>query len=401
MDSVFMNTYHRLPVTFARGEGSWLYDINGKKYLDFGSGIAVNLLGHNYPPLVRAVTEQAAKYFHVCNYYQSDTSIAFAEKLVEACAPAGMRNVFLANSGAEANEGAVKLARKYSLLKYGPGRHTIVTLKGSFHGRTITTLAATGQEKFHKDFGPFTDGFVHIPGGDIELLDKALDGLTVAGLLIEAVQGEGGIVIQNSEFISAAAKLCAERDILLMFDEIQCGLGRTGTFLALEQYKGSDGNPLKADIVTLAKGLAGGIPVGAVLAGSKTCSIFTTGDHGSTFGANPIAAAAGLVILKTVNNPEFLAEIIRKGNIITDALKQNPKVREVRGKGLIIGFDIEDSSWLMLKAGIVRADLAKNHCGLLMLSAGTNTLRLLPPYIIQDSEIDHGLEIMTELLNAG
>ena len=398
MNNVFMNTYNRLPVTFARGEGVYLYDIKGKKYLDFGAGIAVNLLGHNYPPLVRAVTEQAAKYFHVCNYYQCDASITFAEKLVEVCSPAGMKNVFLANSGAEANEGACKIARKYSLLKYGPGRHTIVTLKGSFHGRTITTLSATGQEKFHKDFGPFTEGFVHIPGGDIETLEKALDKNKVAGLLIEAVQGESGIVPQTNEFIAAAAKLCAERDILLMFDEIQCGIGRTGTFLALEQYKDETGNTIKADIVTLAKGLAGGIPAGAVLAGEKTCDVFTAGDHGSTFGGNPIAAAAGIVVLKTVNNPEFMAEITRKGNLITEALKQNPKIKEVRGKGLMIGFDIEEASWEILKSGITRADLKNNQNGLLMMSGGPNTLRLLPPYIISDNEIEQGLEILSELL---
>jgi len=399
MNSVFMDTYHRLPVTFARGEGSWLIDINGKKYLDFGSGIAVNLLGHNYPPLVRAVTEQAAKYFHVCNYYQSDISAAFAEKLVEACAPAGMKNVFLANSGAEANEGACKLARKYSLLKYGPGRHNIVTLRGSFHGRTITTLSATGQDRFHRDFGPFTEGFIHIPGGDIETLNNALDG-TVAGLLIEAVQGESGIVPQTNEFIEAAARLCAERDILLMFDEIQCGLGRTGTFLALEQYKDASGNPIKADIVTLAKGLAGGIPAGAVLAGEKASGVFSIGDHGSTFGGNPIAAASGLVVLKTVNTPEFLAEITRKGEMLISSLKAQPKVKEVRGKGLMIGIDIEGNAWPMLEAAIARADLAKNQCGLLMLSAGANTLRLLPPYTLNDGEIEQGIAIIAELLNA-
>jgi acetylornithine/N-succinyldiaminopimelate aminotransferase len=400
MNGVFMNTYHRLPVTFARGEGSWLFDIDGKKYLDFPSGIAVNLLGHNYPPLVRAVTEQAGKYFHVCNYFQSDTSVDFAEKLVQAAAPAGMKKVFLANSGAEANEGACKLARKYSLVKYGPGRHTIVTLKGSFHGRTITTLAATGQEKFHKDFGPFTEGFIHIPGGDIDILEKTLDKDTVAGLLIEAVQGENGIVPQSQEFIAAAADLCAQRDILLMFDEIQCGLGRTGTFLALEQYKDSLGNPIKADIVTLAKGLAGGIPVGAVLAGDKTYAVFSEGDHGSTFGGNPVAAAAGIVVLKTVNDPAFLAEISRKGEILMAALRQNPKVKEVRGSGLMIGFDIESSSWLFLKAGIARADFTKKQDGLLLLSAGTNTIRLLPPYILTDGEIEQGIEIMNELLAA-
>jgi acetylornithine/N-succinyldiaminopimelate aminotransferase len=398
MNSVFMNTYHRLPVIFSRGEGSWLFDIDGKKYLDFSSGISVNLLGHNYPPLVRAVTEQAAKCFHVCNYYQNDTTADFAEKLVQAAAPAGMKKVFLANSGAEANEGACKLARKYSLVKYGPGRHTIVTLKGSFHGRTITTLSATGQDKFHKDFGPFTEGFIHIPCGDIDVLEKTLDKNTVAGLLIEAVQGENGIVPQSQEFIAAAAELCSQRDILLMFDEIQCGLGRTGTFLALEQYKDANGNPIKADIVTLAKGLAGGIPAGAVLAGEKTYAVFTEGDHGSTFGGNPVAAAAGLVVLKTVNDPGFLAEISRKGEMLMSALKQNQKIKEVRGKGLMIGLDIESSSWLLLKAGIARADFAKKQNGLLMLSAGTNTLRLLPPYLINDSEIEQGIEIMNELL---
>jgi acetylornithine/N-succinyldiaminopimelate aminotransferase len=398
MNNVFMNTYNRLPVTFARGAGSWLFDITGKKYLDFGSGIAVNPLGHNYPPLVRAVTEQAAKYFHVCNYYQSDVSNAFAEKLVEACAPAGMKNVFLANSGAEANEGACKIARKYSLLKYGPGRHTIVTLKGSFHGRTITTLAATGQEKFHRDFGPFTQGFIHIPGGDIEMLEKTLDSKTVAGLLIEAVQGESGIVPQTESFITAAAKLCAERDILLMFDEIQCGIGRTGTFLGLEQYKDADGNPLKADIITLAKGLAGGIPAGAVLAGEKTSGVFSVGDHGSTFGGNPVAAAAGLVVLTTVNTPEFLEEVKRKGELLTEAIRQIKKVKEIRGKGLMVGIDIENNSWPVIEAGIARADKKKDQCGLLMLSGGTNTLRLLPPYTLTDSEIEQGVEIIAELV---
>ena len=398
MDNIFMNTYHRLPVIFARGDGSWLFDINGKKYLDFSGGIAVNVLGHNYPPLVRAVCEQAGNFFHVCNYYQSDTSLAFAEKLVETCAPAGMKKVFLANSGAEANEGACKLARKYSLLKYGTGRHTIVTLKGSFHGRTITTLSATGQDKLHKDFGPFTEGFVHIPGGNIEELDKALDAKTTAGLFIEAIQGESGIVPQDEKFIASAAKLCAERDILLMFDEIQCGIGRTGTFLAIEQYKDGYGNPIKPDIVTLAKGLGGGIPIGAVLAGEKTCDVFATGDHGSTFGGNPVAAAAGLVVLKTVNAPGFLAEISRKGEIFKAALKQNDKVKEVRGKGLMIGFDIEKESRPVLEAAIARADLKNDAYGLLMLSAGEKTLRLLPPYTILDTEIEQGLKIIFELI---
>ncbi|MDR2768703.1 MAG: aminotransferase class III-fold pyridoxal phosphate-dependent enzyme, partial [Treponema sp.] len=219
MSGFFMNTYHRLPVVFSRGEGARLYDTKGKEYLDFTAGIAVNLLGHRHPALLKAVGDQAEKLIHVCNYYQSDTALLFAERLVKACSGAGMQKVFLGNSGAEANEGACKIARKYSFKKYGGGRHTIVTLRGSFHGRTITTLSATGQEKFHKDFGPFTEGFRFVSGGDIAGLEKALDQKTVAGFLVEAIQGESGIVPQTEEYIAAAAKLCAERDILLMFDE--------------------------------------------------------------------------------------------------------------------------------------------------------------------------------------
>ena len=398
MSDVFMKNFHRLPVTFAKGEGAWLFDTGGKKYLDFSSGIAVNCLGHNYPPLVKAIAEQAGKCNHVCNYYQSDVGAAFAEKLAAACAPGGMKKLFLGNSGAEANEAACKIARKYSLKKYGPGRHTIFTLKGSFHGRTITMLAATGQDSFHKDFGPFTEGFTYIPGGDIAALDKALDAKTVAGLFLEAVQGEGGVRPQSQEFIEAAARLCAERDILLMFDEIQCGMGRTGSFLAFEQYR-CGGKPVQADVVTLAKSLAGGLPAGAVLAGEKAADVFEVGDHNSTFGGNPIASAAGLVVLETVNRSEFLAEISRKGEKIMEAIRawNHPAIQEIRGRGLMIGFDIENDAWPVLEAGIARAN--DSRCGFLLLSAGQKTLRLLPPYTISDGEIDQGLEIIRELLS--
>jgi acetylornithine/N-succinyldiaminopimelate aminotransferase len=298
-----------------------------------------------------------------------------------------MKKVFLCNSGAEANEGACKIARKYSFKKYGAGRHNIVTLKGSFHGRTITTLAATGQEKFHRDFGPFTEGFTYIPGGDREVLDKALDE-TTAGLLIEAVQGESGIVPQSEAFIRAAAELCAGRDILLMFDEIQCGLGRTGTFLACEAYG------IKADIVTLAKGLAGGVPVGAVLAGDKAAAVFETGDHGSTFGGNPLAAAAGVVVLDTITDPAFLKEIAGKGEKITAILRgwKHPLIKEVRGRGLMIGIDIEKDAWPVLEACLA--------AGLLVLSAGQKTLRLLPPFVISDGEIEQGLALLKTALDA-
>ena len=386
INNVFMNTYRRLPVTFAKGEGAWLTDINGKKYLDFSSGIAVNCLGHAYPPLVKAVSDQAAKLSHVCNYYQSDVSAAFAEKLISACAGAGMKKVFLSNSGAEANEGACKIARKYSLTKYGKGRHTIVTLKGSFHGRTITTLSATGQDVFHKDFGPFTEGFVYLPPGDIDALDKALDADTTAAFLVEAIQCESGVRPLAAEYLTAAAKLCAERDIILMFDEIQTGIGRTGTFLACEGYG------IKPDVVTLAKSLAGGVPAGAVLAGEKAADVLQIGDHGSTFGGNPIAAAAACVVLDTVAKSGFLSEITRKGEKMRDILASwnHPKITEIRGKGLVFGVDITGEAWPVLEAAV--------SAGLLLLAAGKQTLRFLPPYIVNDSEMERGLDILRGLL---
>ena len=397
MSDFFMNTYHRLPVIFTKGEGAWLYDADGKKYLDFTSGIAVNCLGHAYPPLVKAISEQAAKLNHTCNYFMSDTSAAFAEKLVAACAGAGMKKVFLANSGAEANEGACKIARKYSLAKYGKGRHTIVTLRGSFHGRTITTLSATGQDVFHKDFGPFTEGFVYVEGGDLDALDRALNKETVAGLLIEAIQGESGIYPQNAEYLAAAAKLCAERDILLMFDEIQCGMGRTGSFLACEGYG------LKPDVVTLAKALCGGIPAGAVLAGEKAAEVLQIGDHGSTFGGNPIAAAAGLVVLETLAKSGFMEEIGRKGEKMKEIINSwnHPGIGAVRGKGLMLGVDINAEAWPILERAIALAGKGSSPSGrpgLLLLSAGKQTLRFLPPYIINDAELAEGLEIVKSLL---
>lgn len=383
-----MNTYHRLPVSFAKGEGSWLFDSNGKKYLDFSTGIAVNCLGHNYPPLVDAISKQAAKLNHVCNYFQSDVSEEFAGKLVAACAGAGMKKVFLANSGAEANEGAIKIARKYSLSKYGKGRHTIVTLKGSFHGRTITALSATGQDTFHKDFGPFTEGFVFLQAGDINALDKALDPNTTAAFFLEPIQGESGIWPQSQEYLNAAAKFCAERDILLMFDEIQCGMGRTGTFLACEGYG------IKPDVVTLAKALAGGIPAGAVLAGEKAAGVLQIGDHGSTFGGNAVAAAAGLVVLETVTKPAFLKEIARKGEKMKETIAswKHPKITAIRGKGLMLGVDIETEAWPVLEAALSRTP------GLLLLGAGKQTLRILPPYTINDEEMNQGLDILRSIL---
>jgi acetylornithine/N-succinyldiaminopimelate aminotransferase len=380
-----MNTYHRLPVTFASGKGSYLFDEAGKAYLDFTAGIAVNCLGHAYPPLVRAIAEQAVKFTHVSNYYQSEVSARFAERLVRACP--GMKRVFLANSGAEANEGAIKIARKYSLAKYGPGRHTIAALRGSFHGRTITTLSATGQDAFHKDFGPFTEGFVYVEPEDEAALDRALDKHTVAALLVEPVQGESGIRPLSQAFYQAAARCCAERDILLIADEIQCGLGRTGTFFASTFYE------VQPDLATLAKGLCAGVPAGAVLAGPKAAETLTPGDHGSTFGGNPLAAAAGLVVLNTVNQDEFLSEITLKGDLMQGLMFgwEHPLIRDIRGRGLMIGVDLAVEARPVLEACLEQ--------GLLVLSAGPKTLRFLPPYTISDTEIEKGLDILKAVLD--
>ncbi|GAB1483959.1 hypothetical protein MASR2M78_27760 [Treponema sp.] len=276
----FIKTYHRLPAVFTEGRGARIKDGSGRWYLDFTAGIAVNSLGHAHPALSAAIAEQAGKLLHVSNYFQTDTALAFAQELILATASVGMEKVFLSNSGAEANEGAIKIARKYSASKYGEGRHRIATLKGSFHGRTITTLAATGQDRFHQDFGPFTEGFLYLPAGDLAALDAALDG-TVSAFMAEPIQGESGVRPLDAAYIRAAAKLCAERDVLLVLDEIQTGVGRTGHFLSCEEVG------IKPDVVTLAKGLAGGVPIGAVLAGKKVKDTLVVGDHGSTFGGNP------------------------------------------------------------------------------------------------------------------
>ncbi|MDR2842208.1 MAG: aspartate aminotransferase family protein [Spirochaetaceae bacterium] len=383
MQDCFMDTYHRLPVSFTKGEGVYLFDEQGKKYLDFSAGIAVNCLGHRHPAIMAALKKQSEKILHVCNYYNCDTSILFAQKLTAACK---MKNVFLCNSGAEANEGAIKIARKYSFKKYGAGRHTIVTLNGSFHGRTITTLSATGQDCFHKDFGPFTEGFRFVTRGNSAELDAALDN-TVCALIIEAVQGESGVNIQEKAFIKAAAELCAERDILLIFDEVQCGMGRTGMFLGYEHFD------VKPDIVTLAKALGGGIPCGAFLAGEKACNVLESGDHGSTFGGNPLAAACGIAVLDTVNTKEFLAGITELGKFFTDKLKalKNPKITGIRNLGLMIACDITIPSRSVLEKALAN--------GLLLLSAGEKTLRFLPPYIISKANIEEALNILDKTLN--
>jgi len=379
-----MHTYGRLPVVPSHGKSATLFDIEGKKYIDFTSGIGVNSLGFADKGWCDAVTSQAEKFAHVSNYYYCETASLLAEKLTELT---GLKKVFFANSGAEANEGAIKLARKYSFDKYGAGRHTVITLTDSFHGRTVTTLSATGQDKFHNYFFPFTDGFRFSPANDIDALKAAVDD-TVCAIMMEPIQGEGGVNIVKDDFVKAVKDICDEKDILLIFDEVQTGVSRTGKFLA-SQYFGVD-----ADIVTLAKGLGGGLPIGAFLAGSKCAETLCPGDHGSTFGGNPVSCAAACEVVDRLSGEEAMNEILEKGKYISDAVRSFglSSVVEVRGKGLMIGIQVNCDPKLCLTEAV------KN--GLLILTAGKDVVRLLPPLTITFPEIDEGLTILKKILTS-
>jgi len=382
MTGRFMDTYKRTGLVFVRGVGCTLEADDGRHFLDFASGIGVNSLGHAHPKLVAAIAEQASRLIHVSNYYQSREGLALSEEL---CAATGMDSVFLCNSGAEANEGAIKIARKWGASR-SPAKTTIVTLRGSFHGRTIATLAATGQDKFHEQFGPYPAGFVYVEAEDAAALDLAL-GPDTCALLLEPIQGESGVIPLSDSYLRLAARLCAERDILLMADEVQCGVGRTGSFLA------SSRAGIKPDVVTLAKGLAGGVPIGAVLARGEAAKTLVRGDHGSTFGGNPLAAAAAHVVLGELAAPGFLAAVARKGERILSAIAawKMPTVTQIRGAGLMIGIQVS-----------CPPDRVKELCmarGLLVLTAGSDVVRLLPPLVIGESDIDRGLGMLKEALD--
>ncbi len=378
-----MDTYKRTGLVFVRGSGVVLEAEDGRKYLDFASGIGVNSLGHGHPRLVAAIAEQAARLIHVSNYYQSREALELAQEL---CARTGMDAVFLCNSGAEANEGAIKIARKHG-ASHDASRTTVVTLRGSFHGRTIATLAATGQDKFHERFGPFPAGFEYVEAEDSAALDAALGSGTCA-LLLEPIQGESGVVPLSDEYQRLAARLCEERGILLIADEVQCGVGRTGSFLA------SSRAGVRPDVVTLAKGLAGGVPIGAVLARGEAARVLERGDHGSTFGGNPLAAAAARVVLSELGSAGFLDAVAGKGERFLEAVRswKHNLVKEARGRGLMIGIAVT-----------CPPDRVKELClerGLLVLTAGSDVVRLLPPLVIPDGEIDRGLGLLKDALDA-
>ena len=376
-DDFFMNTYKRTGLVFASGEGALITAVDGRTYVDFSSGIGVNSLGHNHPRLVAALAAQAGRLIHVSNYYNTPTSLAAARELCEAT---GFEAVFFANSGAEANEGAIKLARKYGSSK-SPDRVKIVTLVNSFHGRTLAALTATGQEKFHKYFGPFPTGFAYVPADDIAALEAAIDDRTAA-LIIEPIQGEGGVYPLSIDYMKRAQRLCRERGALFICDEVQCGMGRSGAILASSQAG------LSPDVVMVAKGLGGGVPIGAVLARGEAAKVFGPGDHGSTFGGNPFAAAAARVVLAELGRPGFLDSVAKKGEAIMKAIAawKHPLVASVRGRGLMIG--------IVTSAPPDTVKHLAMEEGLLVLTAGENVIRLLPPLVIADTEIEKGLELL-------
>lgn len=379
LDSQYVaKAYNRFDVVLTHGKGATLYDENDKKYIDFGAGIGVNAFGCADEKWINAVEEQLGKVQHTSNLYYTEPCARLAKLL---CEKSGMKKVFFGNSGAEANEGAIKFARKYSFDKYGEGRSTIITLQNSFHGRTITTLAATGQDSFHTVFGPFTQGFKYCPANDIEALRNMVTD-DVCAIMFECVQGEGGVNNLDMDFVKAAADIANEKDILLVVDEVQTGNGRTGKYFAYQNFG------ITPDIVTTAKGLGGGLPIGAVLFGEKLKDTVAPGTHGSTFGGNPVVAAGACSIVERIDD-EFLEKVREKSEYIRSFLAKVNGVKSVTGMGLMLGVEIEKNA-----AETAKECLAE---GLLVLTAKTK-IRLLPPLNISEEELTQGLNILKGVL---
>ena len=383
----YMNTFgQRLPVAFEYGKGATLYDTDGKAYIDFVAGIAVNVLGYSHPALVDALTSQIEKLLHCSNLFYIQSQAELAKMLVNNSF--GDR-VFICNTGAEANEGAIKLARKYFYTK-GVNKYEIITALNSFHGRTLATLAATGQEKYQKPFKPLPPGFKHVPLNDIEALKNAITENTCA-IMIETIQGEGGIIEATPDYIAQVYKLCRENHILLIVDEIQTGIGRTGKLFSYEHYD------IEPDIITLAKGLGGGIPIGAIIAKEPIASAFEPGDHGTTFGGNPLACTAGLTVLTTILNQNLIEQCRINGAYFKDRLKELaskfPFAVDVRGQGLMLGLELSSQ---IPGRDVVKMMLDK---GFIINCAGHNTLRFVPPLIITRKEIDQLIDALEETLN--
>ncbi len=382
LDKKYMlQTYGRHDMCVDHGKGATLYSDDNRVFTDFASGIGTLSLGTADDGYIKAVTEQLHKVQHISNYFYSEPTGKVAKTLAQK---SGLKRAFFANTGAEANEGAIKTARKYSFDKYGKGRNTIITLNNSFHGRTITTLSATGQEVFHDFFFPFTEGFKYCPINDIEELNKNLTD-DVCAVMFEVIQGEGGVNVMDQSFADYLSKICAEKDILMVIDEVQTGIGRTGKLFGFENFS------LKPDIVTLAKGLGGGLPIGVFLCGEKTESVLSAGQHGTTFGGNPVSCAAANYVLSVVTDEEFLQKVREKGDYIRNKIKsfQNENITNIKGIGLMIGIE----TTLPIKEVAQKAF----ESGLLVLTAGKNVIRLLPPLTISYDEIDKGIEVLKQI----
>jgi predicted acetylornithine/succinylornithine family transaminase len=382
-----MANYARSPVAFVRGEGARLFDAEGREYLDFLGGIAVALLGHTHPEVTRAITVQARNLLHASNLFHVPVQ-SEAAKLISEATIRG--KVFLCNSGTEANEAAIKLARKWTADRGKEGVHEFIVLEGSFHGRTYGGLSATGQPKFHKGFEPMLPGFVTVPFGDIAALEDALTERTCA-FLFEPIQGENGVRMHPPDYLQEAERLCREKGVLFVADEIQTGLGRTGAMLACERFG------VAPDIVTLAKGLANGLPLGAVVARDEVAAAFGPGSHGSTFGGNPVCCAAAKVVLETLRSPGFLAEVSRKGDLFRNGLSElathRTDIRRVRGMGLMLAIEME-----------VETKEIAQRClqnGLVVNATSGNVLRFLPPLTVNDGEIRQALVLLRASLPAG
>jgi acetylornithine aminotransferase len=381
-----MQTYTRQPLSIVRGRGAKVYDLEGREYLDFVGGIAVNLLGHGHPDLVQAIQRQAAQLIHTSNLYYTEPQVKLAQMLVEH---SFADKAFFCNGGAEANEAAIKLARRYSHDKYGAGRFEIVTMKNSFHGRTMATLTATGQEKVQKGYEPLLQGFSYAAFNNLGELERAVTDKT-AGIMLEPIQGEGGVYVADREYLKQVRDLCTKKDVLLIFDEVQTGMGRTGTFFAYEQLG------VQPDIMTLAKGLGGGVPIGACLATDSVAKAFSPGSHASTFGGNPLACAAGLAVCRALlengvlDHGRRMGEYFAKG--LSDCKARHRVVREARGLGLLQGIELDMDAKTVVGECLSR--------GILINAPGERVLRFVPPLIITPPEIDRLLETLAQIFSA-
>ena len=374
-----MHTYGRYDVALKSGKGAVAFDEDGKRYIDVSSGIGVNSLGYCDEGWVKAVSAQAATIQHMSNYFYSSQASDLAEKL---CKLTGLAKVCFGNSGAEANECAIKIARKYSFDKYGAGRDVILTLKNSFHGRTVTTLSATGQEVFHNYFFPFTEGFKYAEPGDIDDVKNHIDEKTCA-IMLEVVQGEGGVNILDKEYVQSIAKICEMQDILLIIDEVQTGAGRTGKLFAHEHYD------VKPDLMTVAKGIGGGLPIGVCLCGEKLKDVMSPSTHGTTFGANPVVCAGANYVLSVIANDDFLNAVEEKGAYLEEKLRALDEVKNVRRLGLMVGIEIDGD------AHEIAVKCVEN--GLLIITA-KEVLRMLPPLTITKEELDEAVKILEKTL---